>query len=152
MVATVESLLIRFREARHLLAMVVRVATEPKAATALVRIKMAAMVARAEMVVQVVLPLEQMALQAEAARQPQVVMPLVGMVATAAPAGLVVLVLAQAQGAMVAVEERGAQVVMPQGGAQAPALQWFALRRKVVPERVAPEGQEVLEVLVERVE
>jgi hypothetical protein len=113
---------------------------------------MAAMAARAETAVLAVLPSEQMALQAEAVPQPQVVTPLVGMVATVAPVEQVVLAQVRAQEAMVAEVVREAQVVMPRVVVQAPALQWFALRRKVVPERVAPEGHEVLAALVEPVE
>ena len=64
MVATEESLSIHYLEARHLLAMAVRVATELKAAMALVRIKMVAVAARAAMAVPEVLPSEQMAPQA----------------------------------------------------------------------------------------
>ena len=152
MVATEEPLSIPYLEARHLLAMVVRVATELKAAMALVLIKMVAVAARAAMAAPEVLPSEQMALQAEAAPQLQEVTLQVATAVMVAPAGLVVLALVLALVAKVAVVAPEVQVVMAQEGAQAPVLQWFALRRKVALGRVAPEVRKVLAVLVEPVE
>ena len=121
--ATEEPLSIHYLEARHLLAMVVRVATELKAAMALVLIKMVAVAAKAAMAVLEVLPSEQMALQAEAVPQLQVVTLLAATVVTVVPAGLVVLALVPALVAKVAVVVPEVQVVMVREGAQAPVLQ-----------------------------